>query len=163
QMESFPKEATDRQQARILTIKSQYEKAEESLTAARRFLKDLPPKVFPEAHKTIFTEAAATILTELNNDNYQRLETFITLAKQAERDGQQGRTRMHTAGDLLALATSGWVLGNGSAEAKAEAGIRYWKARLFVQEYQRTDGVASRQQLLTNYQRNPTDAIPFDE
>lgn len=162
-LQNFPKEATDRQQARMLTIKDAYEKGEESLTAARRFLKELPPKAFPEAHKQIFTEAAQAILRELNNDNYQRLETFVTFAKQAERDQKQGRTPMHTPSDLLALAVSGWVLGNGSAEAKAEAGIRLWRARQFIQEYQRTDAVGLRQRLLNGYTRDATETVAFDE
>jgi len=158
---TFPQEFSDSKALRALQAK--YETADESLTAARRLLNDLPPKVSPEAHRVIFTEAAAAILRELNIDNHERLDTFVALGKQAERDAKAGRPVAQTPGDLMALAVSGWLLGNGSAEAKAAAGIRLWHGRRFVFEYLKTATAPGRQQLAEEYQKTESEALAYDE
>lgn len=160
----FPKDGIDdKLQVQVFAMKDKYEKAEESMALARRFLKELPPRVYPEEHKALFTEAAAAILSELNIDNYQRLERFVILGKQAERDEKEKRPSAETPGDLLAMAVTGWLLGNEASEAKAAVGVKMWLARKFVREYQKTDGAASRQQMLTAYERNRSEAVRFDE
>jgi pimeloyl-ACP methyl ester carboxylesterase len=164
QLAKIPMEgADDKQQRQVRTLKTKYEEAEEALTHARRFLKELPPRCYPEAQAQLFAEAAAAILAELHVDSHQRLATFVALARQAERDRQQNRPVTQTPGDLMALAVSGWLLGNASAEAKAETGIKLWKARKFVQSYQKTDNDRDREKLLAAYEQNRTDAISFDE
>jgi pimeloyl-ACP methyl ester carboxylesterase len=163
QLANFPEGADERQQAKVRALQTKYEAAEEALTTARRFLKELPPLVSPEAHKPIFAEAAAAILNELNIDNYERLETFGKLAKQAERDKKEAKPTIPSPGDLLALAVSSWLLGNGSAEAKAETGLRLWKARKLVQDIQKTHSAPGREKLLERYEQDKTDLVPFDE
>lgn len=161
QMEKFPKEFSDNKTLRKL--QSKYEEAEEKLALERRFLKELPPTVSPEAHRILYTEAAAAILRELNIDNHQRLDTFVALTKQAERDQKAGRPVKESPADLMALAVSGWLLGNGSAEAKAVSGIRLWNARKFIFEYIKTDTAPGRQQLVAQYEKGGTDSVAFDE
>jgi pimeloyl-ACP methyl ester carboxylesterase len=160
----FPQQGPEEKQLnKVQGFKTNYEADEQGLALARRFLKELPPRVSPEAHRIIFSEAAAAILSELNLDNYKRLERFVILAKQAEADRQKNTPTTETPGDLMAAAASGWVLGSGSAEAKTETGLRLWRTRKFVQEYQKTDSAAARAQLLANYQKERTEAVAFDE
>jgi len=164
QLAHFPEAwAADKALVQLRTLKSKYEAAEEAVTTARRLLKELPEQVSPASQKTLFAEAAAAIQAELNLDNYERLETFVKLAKQAERDRKESRPVTQTPADLLALAVSGWLLGSSSAEAKAETGIRLWNARKFVQEYQKTASANARATMLAHFEKNRTDAIPFDE
>jgi hypothetical protein len=157
---AFPKDGSDdKLQVQVFTMRDKYEKAEENMALARRYLKELPPRVYPEEHKALFTEAAAAILSELNIDNYQRLERFVVLSKQCERDEKEKQPSAKTPGDLMAMAVSGWLLGNEASEAEALVGVRLWLARKFVREYQKTDSAAARQQLLTAFERTRSQAL----
>jgi predicted esterase len=89
-----------------------------------------------------------TIRSELDLDGADRLDTFVTLTQQAERDRQAGRRVQQTPEELAALAVTGWLVGKTAAEAKPEAARKLWQVRETVLELQRTADANARQQLL---------------
>jgi pimeloyl-ACP methyl ester carboxylesterase len=144
-----------------LKFRTRYEAADESVTAARGFLKDLPALLPPGEYQTAFAAAAGSILAELNVDNVDRLETFLKLTRQAERDRQAKKTPAQTPADLLALAVTGWYMGDAIADANADTGFRVWQSRQFVLEYLRTPGPVARQKLLDAYEKGSP--LAYDE
>lgn len=161
QLAKFPRQAVDeRFLPRLQMLETKYAAANENLTLARRLLKELPEKL-PETttHRPLFVESVKTILAELTVDNVQRLDAFVGLALQAERDRKQGKTTQGPL-ELLSLAMTGWLLGNNSAEAQADMAYRLWRAREFVLQYQQAPA-AARDKLLKNYEQEK--GIAFDE
>lgn len=161
QLAKYPRQAVDEKLlTRLQAIEANYATANENLTLARRLLKELPEKL-PETttHRPLFVESVKTILAELTVDNVQRLDAFVGLATQAERDRKQGKSTQGPV-ELLSLAMTGWLLGNNSAEAQADMAYRLWRARAFVLLYQKTPG-STRDKLLQNYEQEK--GIAFDE
>ncbi len=162
QVAGFPRQkAEERWLIRLRALQTQYETANENLTLARRFLKDLPALQTGADTDPLFAQAATTILGELNLDNVQRLEAFISLARLAERDREAKRKPLQTPAQLLALAITGWLQGNGSAETSVDMAVRLWRARQLVLDYSRTPADLERQKLLETYQREK--GLAFDE
>src|SRR5262249_51704916 len=143
-------------------LRSRYDTEEENLKDARRLLEDLRVRV-ESVQRDFFGEATSAILADLVPENVGRLEAFLTLARQAERDRKQGRQCCNDPGELLALAVTGWLLGKEAAENKVEVAQRLWKARQFVLEYQRTEDEYERTQLLRNYRNLKADETAIDE
>src|SRR5438105_3361007 len=83
----------------------------------KRFLEELPPRVGLPAQHTMSVEAAAAIAEELSLDDFlpanpeavkrpehakvQRLDSFLGLAQQAERDEKQGHAPATTPAQLM--------------------------------------------------------------
>jgi pimeloyl-ACP methyl ester carboxylesterase len=164
QLDAFPLKGTDdRLLTRIRRHKAEYDIALGNVVEAQRLLKVLPPRLAAGPERALFTEALDTIVKELHPDNVQRLDTFLRLARQAERRQQQGSKPDQGPGELASLAVTGWLLGNSSSEASVPVARRLWETRRFVLELQKTHNEANRQQLLTNYQNQKGSAVPFDE
>jgi hypothetical protein len=159
----FPHQVADqRAAAGIRSLKASYETARDNLGLARRLLKDLPPRT-RGAHQEMFTEAADVILESLDMENVVRLDAFLTLGSQAERDGKQNEKTVQDPAQLMSLAVSGWLLGKDAAEAKPETAHRLWKARKFLLEYLKADDPHACELLLKAYQAATSDALPIDE
>src|SRR5262249_8542742 len=140
---SFPQQGMEEKLiARVNALRAAYETLNKNLTLARRYLRELPGRTTDKAYGNLFREAAATIDAELNTDTVARLEAFLGFAQQAELEQQRQRTPSHTPEQLVALAISGWLLGSNSAETKVETGVRLWRARQFILNYQRTQQAA---------------------
>lgn len=162
QIATLPTDALDeKQQTRFATLRAQAETAQANLATARRLLRELPAGVTDPYQRQLFTTASAAIAAELTPDTASRLEAFVNLAQQAQRDREQGRSQAHTPDQLLALAVTGWLLGNVAAEARPDTAERLWRSREFVLAYQRAHNQADRQQLLAAYQKGG--AIALDE
>jgi acetyl esterase/lipase len=162
QLGRFPREGVnDKALAAIRALKATYETNGESLELARGYLRELPRRC-PLAHRETFQKAAGAILAELDLGNVSRLEAFLSMAQQAKRDKQNGKTPKEPE-EILSLAVSGWLLGKDAAEAKVEEAKRLWKAREFVLKYQGEDDETAREQLLKNYLSAPSDVLPIDE
>lgn len=158
----FPRQGMDEKLlARVDGLRATYETTSKNLALACRYLDGLLARLSDPAQSTLFHEAGAVIRSELNHDTVNRLEAFISLAKQAEHQQQQNRTPDQTSEQLLSLAISGWLLGNSSAEAKVETAARLWRARQFVLDYQKTSNAAGRQQMVAGYESQQ--GVPFDE
>lgn len=117
---------------------------------AIRFLHTLPDEVDgPDSE--LLCDAAESIRDNLYLEAIDRLEPFIVLAEQAERQRKAGGQPNKSAEELLALAVTGWLLGKESAQAKPEAARKLWKARRFVERYVASDELGERGILMTRY------------
>lgn len=178
----FPKDAAGATVvAAVRSLEAKYEAANEARDQAVRFLKELPPAVAEPVEQAFFTEAAAAIREELCLDDFfpeagrrdagrgaggprvQRLDSFVNLARQAERDRRQKRQPSLGPAQLLSLAVTGWLQGPEAAEPKVETARKLWQARAFVLKYQQTSRKGAREQLLSDYQAQKTQALAFDE
>jgi pimeloyl-ACP methyl ester carboxylesterase len=159
-LDEFPAERIDdKQLAQLGALKRKYETADATLKEARRFLGELPTRV-TSGNRKVWEEAARTILDELTVDSAPRLEKFVQYAQQAERLAKQGEKPGESTEDLLARAVSNWLMAT-TAPAKAEEGLKLWRTRQFVLEYQRTPDAGTRAKLLASYEKDG--ALAFDE
>jgi hypothetical protein len=151
----------EKQQTRLRGLRSQYEAGRERIALAQRHLSDVPPRIEQGSLRELFTQAAANILAELTHETAGRLDAFASLAQQAERDRKQNRKPAHAPEQLMALAVSGWLLGNSLADTRVDVAVRLWRGRMFVLDYLRTPGAVDRRMKLQAFQKdNPT---PVDE
>jgi hypothetical protein len=162
QLRAFPRRDVDETLlTRVRTLESAYDAANRDLELARRYLEELPQALTESEPRIVFGPAAAALLAELNVDTIGRLETFLTFARQAERDREMKRTPAPSPEQLLSLAISGWLMGKAAAETKIETGLHLWRGRQFVLEYLRTHDLDLRKKMLAEYQRGG--ALAYDE
>ncbi len=100
--------------------------------------------------------AAAQVSAELHPDSAIRIETFVTLAAQDERERAQGRPRTKKPDEILAAAVSGWAKGRNGATPNVEAALKLWTARELVLAYQRGESLNARNDVLGRYKTNVT-------
>ncbi len=103
--------------------------------------------------------AAGRVFAELHPDSAIRIETFVTLATQAERERAAGREPTKKPDELIATAISGWAMGKNGATPNVEAALKTWNAREMVLAYQRGDTPGARQEVLGRYKKNVTVGI----
>ena len=106
-------------------------------------------------------DAAEEVYVSLHPDSVQRIEFFVNLAAQVEREKGQGRDPSKRPEELLATAVSGWVRGKNGATADPELARRYWNARETVLAYQRTEDLNGRNRLLASF--HAAKPLPIDE
>jgi pimeloyl-ACP methyl ester carboxylesterase len=107
----------------------------------------------------MFGEAFDAISAALGPDTIDRLDAFVTLGKQHEAEVAAGKKPTQTIEDVLALAVTGFVLGNAAADPKVATAERLWDARQFALSYFRTHDLSTRKRLLEAYQTRPTLAL----
>jgi pimeloyl-ACP methyl ester carboxylesterase len=147
--------------ARMEAIGERYKATAEKIEQARRFLKALSKRILRTDHRPIFMAAAEVIREDLNQDTLGRIDSFIGLAAQEERDRKNNKRPKQTPEELMSLAVSGWLMGNDIAETNVDTALGLWRARQFVLEYLKTGDGGDRRKLLADYQRKPI--IPVDE
>jgi predicted esterase len=159
-LDDFPTaRVDDKQVAQVGALKRKYDTADALLKEARRFLEELPAQVVSGSRKA-WEDAARTIVDELTVDSAPRLEKFVQYAQQSERQIKQGSKPTESADELLARAVNNWLMAS-TAPAKPDEGLKLWRTRQFVLEYQRTTESAGRTKLLGSYEKEG--ALAFDE
>lgn len=104
--------------------------------------------------------AAGQVAAELHPDSALRIETFVTLATQAERQRAAGTEPTKTPAELVATAVSGWAKGRNGATPNVEAALKLWTARETILAYQRADTMNGRNDILGRFKRT---ALGTDE
>jgi pimeloyl-ACP methyl ester carboxylesterase len=99
-------------------------------------------------------DAGETVYSELHPELIDRLDTFLTLHTQMQREQQQGRDPTHNPKELLAVAISGWIKGRNGATPNPHTALRLWQARRLLLDYARDPDASSRHALLTHYLQN---------
>jgi hypothetical protein len=112
--------------------------------------------------RELFQRAVQAILAEMDPSNLDRLDPFLSQARQAERQIAKGMKPFLEPNDLLALAVSGWLLGGASAEANTQTAVRLWRGREMVQTYLTTPGRAGWGQVLGSYLSEEKQPISID-
>ncbi|GBD36994.1 hypothetical protein HRbin36_02124 [bacterium HR36] len=97
-----------------------------------------------------FAAALQEIAANLNLDTCGRLDAFRRLALQEERLRQQGKSPQLTAQHLLALAVTGWLVGDRLAEPNPEIARQLWREREIVQQILLHDHPRERLELMEN-------------
>ena len=105
--------------------------------------------------------AAESVAAELHPDTAGRIEFFVSLAGQAEREKAQGKQPTKTPAELLATAVSGWAKGKNGATPVPDAALKVWRAREAVLAYQRGYTRNERNNALAKY--TASGAIGLDE
>jgi dienelactone hydrolase len=160
----FDEDGLDEQTAAdVRALRSQLETAAENVKLAQRYLKELPSAVFSPGQRAWLAEAAEAIRVAVAPDNVGRLEAFLGQARQAERQRQQEKQPDVGPAPLLALAVSGWLLGNTAAETNVDIARRLWATRQFVLHYEKASSAVERRQMLEDYESRRSDAVPLDE
>lgn len=119
-----------------------------------------PPKT--TSGKTLaLASAAEEIYGELHPDSAIRIETFVTLATQAEAKRRAKQEPAKKPEELLATAVSGWVEGKNGATPIPDDALKLWTARELVLAYQRAENRNDRTAVLTQFKK--TISIPVDE
>lgn len=106
-------------------------------------------------------EAAEEVYAELHPDSAHRIEFFVNLAAQVERERSQGRDASKRPDELLATAISGWAKGKNGATPDPATALKLWSARQAVLGYQRADMQVERGEILASYKKNPP--VKIDE
>ncbi len=119
-----------------------------------------PAKKLPEA-AAILADAAEEVHASLHPDSAQRIEFFVNLAAQSEREKAQGRDPSKRPDELLATAVSGWVKGKNGATADPDLALKLWAARETLLAYQRADDLNTRNTLLAGFRKGKPP--PIDE
>lgn len=159
-LQRFPRQdVDDGLLARTRRLRAKYETLNATLDQAGRLLNEMAAQTSEKR----LQEAAAAIAAELNHDNVSRLEAFLGLGQQAQRDREQKKPVDKTPEQLLALALTGWFLGKDAAEPKVESALHLWSARRFLLDYLKTDDADARDKLLADYQAHTEEVVPFDE
>jgi predicted esterase len=164
----------ERMHDEIRTLQEDYEAATDALKKARHYLEVLPKALDDkDVHKEFLTEAAAAIRSELHLDHFlkdkgdprgkdkdaerfSRLERFLSQAKQVDRQKEAKEKPDAEPRQLLALAITGWLLGDRSAETKPETAKKLWEARQLLIDCNKTTRVSARDKLITAYEKKQT-------
>lgn len=185
-LSAFPeKQADPRQIGEIAKLMARWKIASQRYEAGRRLLRNLLDDVtgLVAARPAIATggglaaavwktkllptplaalvDAGETVYNELHPDSIHRVDFFISLAEQVEREKLQGRDPTKRPEELLATAASGWAKGKNGATPEPELARNIWAARTTVLAFQRSDDLNTRNELLTRYRQ--LKHVPIDE
>jgi pimeloyl-ACP methyl ester carboxylesterase len=153
----FPlNEADQRMAGQILALRTKFETASRKIEQAQKSLARLLDRL---AGPPPFADALPTIQESLAFDTIERLDAFISLAEQHESEIDAGKKPTHSLEEILALAVTGFALGNAAAEPNVAAAERLWSAREFVLLYLRTHEPSARRRALEAYQSGRTLAL----
>jgi pimeloyl-ACP methyl ester carboxylesterase len=176
---TFPeKSAAPKEVNRMAKVTAELKTNRERYDAGRRYLRQLVDEVggFPPLNaRAAFAGglafAAATagpstpqhelaaagerVLSELHPDSALRIELFVTLAAQAERNRAAGQKVTTPPDAILAAAVSGWARGKNGATPNVDAALRVWTARELVLRYQAAETMGDRTALMNRFKRTP--------
>jgi hypothetical protein len=119
------------------------------------------PRKTPPANLGLLLAAGETVYAELHPDSSHRIDFFIRLAEQLERERQRGRDPTRKPEELLATVASGWAKGKNGATTDVDLAVRVWQARTAVLDYQRADDLNRRNEILAEFKK--TKLVPIDE
>lgn len=144
-------EIDPKQAIEFTTLRDKLEATDKKIEQAIRLLSVITDRIAGPLPQS-FAEALGEIRESLSPDTVERLDAFVTLAAQYERDAATGKASSQSIEDILSLAVTGYVLGNAAAEPKVAAAERFWNARLFAMTYLRTHESGTRRRILDEYQ-----------
>jgi hypothetical protein len=165
-MADFPLKDADAQlQIDVREFKSNFEEADKKVDAAKRFLRELPKA--PGARSELLAQAAAAVADDAQVGDADRLDVFVSQAKQAERQRAGGAPKSGQPpalgpDQLLALAVTGWLMGKGAEEPNPATAERLWTGREFVLKYLRA-GRGDRAGLLSDFNKLGAAAPTLDD
>jgi hypothetical protein len=140
--------------------KTQYQELNTQLADIRRLLGSVRKSAKTTQIIVGLSEALAEIERGLNRDTCGRLEPFRALAMQEEHLQGQGQKPANTPEQLLALAVTGWMLGNSGADNNTANALQLWQTRQMILRYLKERDGQQREQILSQYLKN--DPVRYD-
>lgn len=153
----------DQTRRRFQALQAKADLAFVQLKDAARLLKAALDGVTLPDQRKLLGEAIEAVLAEVDAETVSRLDTFVTQARQAEQQKKNGAAPELQPPELVALAVTGWLLGNTAAEAKVDVAERLWNSRRMVLAYEAETDAAGRQKILTAWKARKEEVIPLDE
>jgi pimeloyl-ACP methyl ester carboxylesterase len=148
-------ELDDRTASEVASLKAKYDGWDRHAKDLDRLLDVVNGRLVGPLQPQI-DEAEAMIRAGAGPDMFERLEPFLTIAAQYEKEAKAGKKPSYAPDDIFALAATGWLMGREAAEPQVAAMERYWAGHEFVRSYLRTQDPAGRKRLLDDYQtRSP--------
>ncbi len=149
--EKMEADAGDQSINKVLEIRTKYKELDRQIAQAKHQLGRLPARKVNEA---FFKQAGREIIDELNEDTVGRLEVFLSQAAAFDLAlKNKQKPKYQSTEQLLSLAVTGWVLGNGAAEEKVSAARELWQARQLLLDYLRADDKLTRDNKLVAMQK----------
>jgi pimeloyl-ACP methyl ester carboxylesterase len=105
--------------------------------------------------------AAEVVLAELHPDSAERVEFFVNLAAQVERERAAGKGPTKRPDELLATAVSAWAKGKNGATPQPASALRIWAGREMLLGYQASNDLNTRNNYVAAYKKG--DPLPIDE
>ncbi|MGF1583481.1 MAG: hypothetical protein ACFCD0_29525 [Gemmataceae bacterium] len=150
---------TEKLALNVYELKRKYSRLNEKVKTAKRQLTEFAARLTSK-NRGRLGDAAKTIANEVNVETVNQLETFLNVARVHELAREQGREPDHDPAQVLSFAVTGWCVGDLVAEGDVLVADRFWDARTFVLEYQKTGRETERAKLLRDFRlRNQ---IPVD-
>jgi hypothetical protein len=118
-------EVEPRLASEISALRNKLDTADRQVRECRTLFRKLADRLAGPLDRT-FDEALPEIAAGLGPDTIDRLEAFVNLANQHENEIASGKKPTYCIEDVLALAVTGFVLGNASAEPKSATADRFW-------------------------------------
>jgi hypothetical protein len=145
----FPlKEIDARFAGEVTNLRSKFEASDRKIEQVRKHLSALLDRL---AGPPPFGDALFAVHDALSHDTIDRFDTFLSLATQHENEVAVKKRPTQNIEEILALAVSGFIMGNAAAEPSVAAAERFWNAREFVLEYLRTHEAGGRRRALDLY------------
>lgn len=139
-------------------LRGEYRTSQERADLLMLHLGELEAELENEKERGVVAEMRRTVGEQLDWESLPRFEAFLTLANDASLP----------AGDRLALAYSGWMLGNAKAITDFPQTLQLWDARWHLVEYLRSNDAGRRAELLASLSsmesigpQQVADLIPF--
>jgi pimeloyl-ACP methyl ester carboxylesterase len=155
--------ATDRVKADIREMQAKIARSTAMVDEAIKALDEWSVAAKTTANGRALASAAVLIRKEVHPITVDRLDAFLSQARQAQRLKARGKKPTPSPEDLLSLAVTGWLLGGPSAEARPESAISLWKTRQLVLAYCQDSDAFSRKRLVDTYLKTVSPRIDLDE
>jgi pimeloyl-ACP methyl ester carboxylesterase len=148
---------SDKHRLALQDLKSRYDVLTAQVNDAEQYLREFGKSA---SEPETWTAACNTIADELHSDSVGRLKTFLEVAPQHAKELAADKKPTQSTDEVLALAVTGWLQGDGAASTDPKFGLDLFRAREFLLKYLRTESSVERAKNLSSYSRAP--AVPLD-
>ncbi len=155
QLDKFP---TAEAKEKILTdtqaLLSKLEKSKEEFLQTQKILSYLALTLAEKKADPILVKAIETIQKNVTEESTDRLEAFLSLSKQKNKDAVGSLQEIEKS---AALAITGFIMGNTAAEPNAASAKRLWQIRSFIIEFTQSNNSLNRKKVFEDFiRKNPS-------
>jgi pimeloyl-ACP methyl ester carboxylesterase len=143
----------DRVAVEATALKAKYDTWDRQSQDLDRLL-DVVNGQFAGPPAALVAEVEAAIRDGAGPETFDRLEPFLTIAAQYEKEVKGSKPPSYAPADVFALAVTGWIMGRESAEPKTATMERYWASAQFLTAYLRAKDAAEQGRLFANYRNH---------
>jgi pimeloyl-ACP methyl ester carboxylesterase len=157
------KYASDRVKADVREMQARIARKADMVAEARKTLDEWSKEAMGTEKGRALASAVRLIRKEVGPATVERLDAFLSQARNAQRLKARKKKATMTPEQILSLAVTGFLLGSPSAEARPEGAISLWKTRQLVLNYCKEAESTARRRLLDDYLATVTPRVDLDE